>query len=97
MKLRLHERDYISGKQIEYAIPMLVILAKNTFHVVGFNLLNTIYRCHISTLIPTLTHDDIRSVISVWGSGFAETALTLSKLYFWWRQLCATLSLCTMF
>ena len=37
MKLCRHERDNISGKQIEYAIHLLVILAENVFHVVGFN------------------------------------------------------------
>ena len=31
----------MSGKQIEYVIPMLVILAENEFHVVGFNLFNS--------------------------------------------------------
>ena len=36
MKLCRHEHDNISGKQIEYAIHMLVILAENVFHVVGF-------------------------------------------------------------
>ena len=40
----LHERDNISGKKIEYAIPMLTILAENAFHVLGFNLLNSIFR-----------------------------------------------------
>ena len=40
MKLCRHKRDNISGKQIEYAIPMLVNLAENAFHVVGFNLFN---------------------------------------------------------
>ena len=43
MKLCGHERDHISGKQIEYAIPMLVILAENAFHVVGFNLFNSFF------------------------------------------------------
>ena len=42
-----YERDNISGKQIEYAIPMLVNLAENAFHVGGFNLFNTIYLGHI--------------------------------------------------
>ena len=37
-----------SGKQLEYAIHMLAILAKNALHVVGFNLFNTIYQGHIS-------------------------------------------------
>ena len=44
MKLCLYESDNISGKQIEYAIPMLVILAENAFHVVGFDLFNSIFR-----------------------------------------------------
>ena len=44
MKLCQHERDNISGKQIEYAMPMLVILAENSFHVVGFNRFNSIFR-----------------------------------------------------
>ena len=44
MQLCLHERDNISGKQIENSIPMLVILAENAFHVVGFNLFNSIFR-----------------------------------------------------
>ena len=44
MKLCRHERDNISGKQIEYAIPMVVILAENAFHVVGFNFFNSIFR-----------------------------------------------------
>ena len=35
MKLCRHERDNLSGKQIEYVIPMLAILAENAFHVVG--------------------------------------------------------------
>ena len=40
-----HERaDIISGKQIKYAIPMLVILAENAFHIVGFKLFNSIFR-----------------------------------------------------
>ena len=37
MKLCRHKRDNISGKQIKYAIPMLVILAENAFYLVGFN------------------------------------------------------------
>ena len=44
MQLCRHERDNISGKQIEYSIPLLVILAKNAFHAVGFNLFNSIFR-----------------------------------------------------
>ena len=48
MKLFRHERDNISGKQIEYAILMLVIWAENAFHVVGFNFFNTIYRGHLA-------------------------------------------------
>ena len=44
MKLCQHECDNIPGKPIEYAIPMLVILAENAFHVVGFNLFNSIFR-----------------------------------------------------
>ena len=43
MKLCRHERDNISGEQIEFALPMLVILAENVFHVVGFNLFNREY------------------------------------------------------
>ena len=79
----LHETgDNISGKQIDYDLPKLVILVENAFHVMGFNLFNIIYRGHIISpifgkfifFIPTLTHDDTRSVFSVWGSGFAETA-----------------------
>ena len=35
MKFFRHKRDNISGKKIEYAIPMLVIFAENAFHVVG--------------------------------------------------------------
>ena len=77
MKLCQHERDNISGKQIEYVIPMLVILAENEFHVVGFNLFNSIFRVGFG--------------VRLW------TARTLFKLYFGARQLCATLSLCTMF
>ena len=44
MKLCRHERDNIQGKQIAYAIPMLVILAENSFQVVCFNLSNSIFR-----------------------------------------------------
>ena len=44
----LHETgDNISGKQIDYDLPKLVILVENAFHVMGFNLFNIIYRGHI--------------------------------------------------
>ena len=44
LKLCRNERDNISGKQIDYVIPMLVILAENEFHVMGLNLFNSIFR-----------------------------------------------------
>ena len=44
MKLCQQELDNIPGKLIEYAIPMLVILAENVFHVIGFNLFNSFFR-----------------------------------------------------
>ena len=47
MKLCQHGRDDIPGKPIEYAIPMLVILAENPFHVVGFNLFNSFFPCGV--------------------------------------------------
>ena len=78
-----------SGKQLEYAMHMLAILAENALHVMGFNLFNTIYRGHISPFGILLiwskfnifyTHIDARRYsisISVRGSGFRETAWTL--------------------
>ena len=54
MKLCLHERDNISGMQIEYAIPMLVILAENaTFHDVGFNRFNSNFRVGFEDRLKT--------------------------------------------
>ena len=76
MKFCPHERDNISGKQNEYAILMLVILAENAFHVVGFNLFNSIF---------------------VVGFGVCLDCADIILTVFWCRQLCATLSLCTMF
>ena len=52
----LHETgDNISVKQIDYAIPMLVILMENAFHVVGFDLFNIIYRGQIISPIFGIT------------------------------------------
>ena len=62
----LHETgDNISGKQIDYDLPKLVILAENAFHVMGFNLFNIIYGGHIISpifgkFIFFYTHIDAR-------------------------------------